>query len=595
MEHYDVKDLTLRAVPRAADEPEFADLDAGIVIQAYLKDSRDDLADLIAWSARRAVPVTVRLVKGAYWDTETVAGPGRGLARARVRAQGGDRRQLRALHPPPARPPRRGAGRLRHPQPAVARLRRRLRPRPRASPTAATRSRCSTAWPSPSTPPSGASGCACGCTRRWASWCPGMAYLVRRLLENTSNESFVRHRFAEGRDLDELLAPPAGRPPARARAAGPPGRRPTPTAPAPTSPSRWPSGGGRRRAPPSPRRSATSAGGLRLEVPGGDRRRRGAHRRDHRVGRPGPPRRRRGHARPRAARPRPTPLSTAAQRGVAGVAAHARAPSGPACCSGPPSGCAPAASDLAALEVFEAGKPWKEADADVCEAIDFCEYYGREMLRLDAGRRGAVAAGRAQHAALPGQGHRRRHRARGTSRSPSPPAWSPPPWSPATPCCSSRPSRRRPSPPSWSRRCEAGGLPDGVLAFLPGVGEEVGAYLVEHPDVAFVTFTGSKAVGPGASTRRRPCTGPGSATSSGWWPRWAARTRSSSTPTPTSTRPCPIVVYSAFGYSGQKCSAASRLVVRRRRLRRSSSSGWSGAAAELRIGHPATWARRWGR
>src|SRR5690606_17368400 len=37
---------------------------------------------------------------------------------------------------------------------------------------------------------------------------PGMAYLVRRLLENTSNESFVRHRFAEGRDLDELLAPP---------------------------------------------------------------------------------------------------------------------------------------------------------------------------------------------------------------------------------------------------------------------------------------------------------------------------------------------------------------------------------------------------
>src|SRR5688500_12518481 len=37
---------------------------------------------------------------------------------------------------------------------------------------------------------------------------PGMAYLVRRLLENTSNESFVRHRFAEGRDLDELMAAP---------------------------------------------------------------------------------------------------------------------------------------------------------------------------------------------------------------------------------------------------------------------------------------------------------------------------------------------------------------------------------------------------
>ena len=38
--------------------------------------------------------------------------------------------------------------------------------------------------------------------------------------------------------------------------------------------------------------------------------------------------------------------------------------------------------ELAALEVLEAGKPWREADADVCEAIDFLEYYGREMLRL---------------------------------------------------------------------------------------------------------------------------------------------------------------------------------------------------------------------
>ncbi len=69
-----------------SSEPEFADLDAGIVVQAYLKDSRDDLADLIAWSARRTRPITVRLVKGAYWDTETVQRRGRGLAGARVRA-----------------------------------------------------------------------------------------------------------------------------------------------------------------------------------------------------------------------------------------------------------------------------------------------------------------------------------------------------------------------------------------------------------------------------------------------------------------------------------------------------------------------------
>src|SRR5207247_3226183 len=41
--------------------------------------------------------------------------------------------------------------------------------------------------------------------------------------------------------------------------------------------------------------------------------------------------------------------------------------------------------ELAAHEVFEAFKPWPEADADVCEAINFCEYYGRQMLRLARG------------------------------------------------------------------------------------------------------------------------------------------------------------------------------------------------------------------
>src|SRR5439155_6285005 len=49
--------------------------------------------------------------------------------------------------------------------------------------------------------------------------------------------------------------------------------------------------------------------------------------------------------------------------------------------------------ELAALEVFEAGKPVVEADADVCEAIDFCEYYGREALRLSGGARIAQVPG----------------------------------------------------------------------------------------------------------------------------------------------------------------------------------------------------------
>jgi RHH-type proline utilization regulon transcriptional repressor/proline dehydrogenase/delta 1-pyrroline-5-carboxylate dehydrogenase len=83
MEHYDAKDLTLALFRELLSEDEFADVAAGIVIQAYLRDSRDDLADLIAWSSGRATPITVRLVKGAYWDT----GSGAALARAGLHPQ----------------------------------------------------------------------------------------------------------------------------------------------------------------------------------------------------------------------------------------------------------------------------------------------------------------------------------------------------------------------------------------------------------------------------------------------------------------------------------------------------------------------------
>ena len=62
---------------------------------------------------------------------------------------------------------------------------------------------------------------------------------------------------------------------------------------------------------------------------------------------------------------------------------------------------------------------------------------------------------------------------------------------------------------------EAAGLPKGVLGFLPGWGEEVGARLVEHPDVSFVVFTGSRPVGLDDQRGRRPATSPASATSSG--------------------------------------------------------------------------------
>ncbi|MBU1125106.1 MAG: proline dehydrogenase family protein, partial [Candidatus Omnitrophica bacterium] len=71
MEQYAYKDLTLEIFKEILEEDEFNTFsDAGIVIQAYLKDSREDLAALHDWAERRRVPVWVRLVKGAYWEYE---------------------------------------------------------------------------------------------------------------------------------------------------------------------------------------------------------------------------------------------------------------------------------------------------------------------------------------------------------------------------------------------------------------------------------------------------------------------------------------------------------------------------------------------
>ena len=73
MESYKVKDLTLAIFRQILAEDEFRGTPhVGIVIQAYLKDSEADLRTLAEWARRRGTPVWVRLVKGAYWDYETV-------------------------------------------------------------------------------------------------------------------------------------------------------------------------------------------------------------------------------------------------------------------------------------------------------------------------------------------------------------------------------------------------------------------------------------------------------------------------------------------------------------------------------------------
>ncbi len=192
---------------------------------------------------------------------------------------------------------------------------------------------------------------------------------------------------------------------------------------------------------------------------------------------------------------------------------------------------------LAALAVRECGKPWAEADADVCEAIDFLEYYAQQAVTL-AGANGLVS--------LPGERNTLRYAARGVVAVVGP--WNFPLAIPAGMVAAGlatgngvvlKPAEQSPaSALAIVEAFHAAGVPKGALNLLPGEGD-VGANLVAHPGVHTIAFTGSGAVGladPQAGRRTSP---PASATSSASWPRWAARTASSSTPTPTSTRPSP--------------------------------------------------------
>jgi RHH-type proline utilization regulon transcriptional repressor/proline dehydrogenase/delta 1-pyrroline-5-carboxylate dehydrogenase len=406
-----------------------------------------------------------------------------------------------------------------------------------------------------------------------------MAYLVRRLLENTSNESFVRRRFVEGADLEELLAPPsveslpgpdgvATRPPTDARA-------PAPYSPEPMAEWRRPEARAAFGA------AAANAGAFGREVPAmiGGR----AVMTATAIASVDP-------AQPTATVARSAACGTREADDAVDVAARA----GPAWSRTPVDARAAVLfgaaawmrarrDEIAALEVFEAGKPWKEADADVCEAIDFCEYYGREALRLAGG--GAVQS-------PPGEANALRYHSRGVGVVIAP--WNFPLAIPAgmvaaalvtgnTVCF--KPAEQTPLVASvLYQALIAGGLPPACLAFLPGVGEEIGAHLVEHPGVAFVTFTGSKPVGLGI-VERAAVHRPGQRHVKRVVAEMGGKNPLVIDADADLDQAVPAAVYSAFGYAGQKCSAASRLIavadVYDQTLER-----LVGATRVLRIGHP---------
>jgi RHH-type proline utilization regulon transcriptional repressor/proline dehydrogenase/delta 1-pyrroline-5-carboxylate dehydrogenase len=216
---------------------------------------------------------------------------------------------------------------------------------------------------------------------------------------------------------------------------------------------------------------------------------------------------------------------------------------------------------LAALAVRECGKPWAEADADVCEAIDFLEYYAQQAVTLEQG--GDVVS-------LPGERNTLRYAARGVVAVVAP-------WNfPLAIACGMvaaglatgnavvlKPAEQSPAC-AWAvvEALHAAGVPAGALAFLPGEGE-TGAALVGHPGVHTIAFTGSGAVGL-EIIRRAAELAPGQAHLKRVVAEMGGKNSIIVDSDADLDDAVPAIAYSAFGFAGQKCSAASRLLVHER-------------------------------
>ncbi|HPI41223.1 MAG TPA: L-glutamate gamma-semialdehyde dehydrogenase, partial [Pseudobdellovibrionaceae bacterium] len=215
--------------------------------------------------------------------------------------------------------------------------------------------------------------------------------------------------------------------------------------------------------------------------------------------------------------------------------------------------------DLIATQVLEVGKPWAEADADIAEAIDFCRYYAADIKNI--GKPKKVGG-------VPGEASFYSYKSRGVAVVIAP--WNFPlaiiTGMAAAALATGNTVILKPAEQSslvaWElmKMIQQVGFPENVVQFLPGLGEVVGEYLVNHPLTTTIAFTGSKAVGLHILKK--------------------ANTVQNSQ---VHVKKCIIemggknaiiidndadldeavsgVLYSAFGFSGQKCSACSRAIV----------------------------------
>jgi RHH-type proline utilization regulon transcriptional repressor/proline dehydrogenase/delta 1-pyrroline-5-carboxylate dehydrogenase len=558
MEQYAHKDLTYAIFREVLSEPEFRDwTDVGIVCQAYLPEAEGDLRNLEAWVRERGTPITIRLVKGAYWDYEVTHARQMGwpvpvylqkwqsdasfercawflMANfERLRPALGSH-NIRSLSLAMA-----AAEALGVPDNAyeIQILHGMGRPIERAMIARGRRVRVYTPY---------------------GAMLPGMAYLVRRLLENTSNESFLKASFAGGAEIEELLRNPeeigsmlfAKR------------RNPATIVPValprfenePFTDFTRPDARARMKSALEEVRNELKTGPYRLPLVIDGKEQDGVETLE--VTSPGDS---------------SIAFSSTAAAGVkeadqAVEAARIAFESWSMVSPRERAGVLIRAASilrrdrfkLNALEVYECGKPWREADGDIAEAIDFCEFYAREMIRL----------AEPQNRDVPGETNSIERIPRGVVV--VIPPWNFPLAIPmgmvAAAVVAGNPVILKPAEQSpvmgWHlfRIMKEAGLPSGVLQFLPGRGEIVGQALVDDPCVDLISFTGSRAVGLEIN-RRASDTKPGQDHVKRVIAEMGGKNALIIDEDADLDEAVVGLLQSAFGYSGQKCSACSRAIV----------------------------------
>lgn len=549
MEQNSYKPLTLEIFKQTLMEKEFRDFDnAGIVIQAYQPQAEADLLDLLKWVKKRKTPVWVRLVKGAYWDYETITSQYRNWPIPVYQEKWESDANYEKLTQILLQnfqwlKPAFGSHNMRSLAHAIA-VAHEL-----DVPPSAYEIQMLYGMGKEQAQVFAEMGHRVRIYTPFGELIPGMAYLVRRLLENTSNDSFLRQSFSEHVNLETLMMNPSD------------------------------------HASKSNRKKASSEEKHFQNEPLTDfsleesrqKMREALETVEDQFGKEYPLliNGRAIDTKATLTSRNPSHLSeslgtissASADDAIDAIDAARRA--FPGWSKTEPQYRAEyleliAANmrrkrfELAAWIVYECGKPWEEADGDVVEAIDFCMYYADQMRKLSDPR----------HCDVPGEENVYFYRPRGTVAVIAP--WNFPlailTGMTAAALVTGNTVVMKPAEQSSIVAAKLmdliheSGIPDGVVNFLPGVGEEVGPELVGSPDVEMITFTGSRDVGLAINE---------SASNTDIRQKMVKRVVAE-----MGGKNAIIVdddadldeavlgvIHSAFNYAGQKCSACSRVIV----------------------------------